>query len=255
MKEVKDQPLISIITVVYNGDKYLEQTIQSVINQTYKNIEYIIIDGGSTDRTIDIIKKYEHNISYWISEKDKGLYDAMNKGILKSNGELIGTINSDDWYEVDAIDSVVHALLENPNKKIFHSDRYNILENGEKELFRFNPSKFKFKYYSMTYSHPSMFISRDEYRVHLYKTNIKSGADYQFIMESFLRDENIIQYIEKVNVNFRLGGISSRLSFFETLKEVFLIRKYSKMPIFDILFSIVLSTVIFIIKTVNKKLK
>lgn len=79
-KSFEDKPLISIITVVYNGGKYLEETIQSVINQTYDNVEYIIIDGGSTDGTLDIIKKYEDRIDYWVSEKDKGIYDAMNKG-------------------------------------------------------------------------------------------------------------------------------------------------------------------------------
>jgi glycosyltransferase involved in cell wall biosynthesis len=255
MEIKRDEPLISIITVVYNGDKYLEQTIKSVINQTYKNIEYIIIDGGSTDGTLDIIKNYENNIAYWISERDNGLYDAMNKGISQANGELIGTINSDDWYELDALESIVKAYLTHPEKKIFHSDRFNILENGEKELYKFNPSKFKFKYYAMTYSHPSMFISKDEYKIHQYRTEIKSGADYQFVMETFLRDETVIQYIEKVNVNFRLGGISSKLLFLQTLKEVFFIRKYSKMSILPILFSLLLSTGLYLIKPILKKIK
>ena len=80
-KSYDDKPLISIITVVFNGERYLEQTIQSVIDQTYDNVEYIIIDGGSTDGTLDIIKKYEDKIDYWVSEKDNGIYDAMNKGI------------------------------------------------------------------------------------------------------------------------------------------------------------------------------
>jgi len=90
-------PLITIITVVYNGEKYLEETIKSVINQTYPNVEYIIIDGGSTDGTLDIIKKYEDYIDYWVSEKDKGIYDAMNKGILVSNGKYLLFLNADDF--------------------------------------------------------------------------------------------------------------------------------------------------------------
>ena len=118
-----NEPLISIITVVYNGEEYLEQTINSVINQTYKNIEYLIIDGGSTDGTLDIIKKYDNHISYSVSESDKGLYDAMNKGISIANGELIGMINSDDWYELDAVELIVNKYLENPTLNIIMPKR------------------------------------------------------------------------------------------------------------------------------------
>ncbi len=113
-------PLISIITVVYNGEKYLKQAIESVINQTYKNIEYIIIDGGSTDNTLNIIKNYHQNISKWVSEPDNGLYDAMNKGIKLATGELIGMVNSDDWSELTAVEIIVNEYLKNDNKQIFH---------------------------------------------------------------------------------------------------------------------------------------
>ena len=89
--------LVSIITVTYNAEKYLEQTIRSVIAQTYPNIEYIIIDGGSTDGTIDINKKYSDRIAHWVSEPDKGIYDAMNKGIRFAHGELIGIVNASDY--------------------------------------------------------------------------------------------------------------------------------------------------------------
>jgi len=97
-KSFEDKPLISIITVVFNGEKYLEETIQSVINQTYDNVEYIIIDGGSTDGTLDIIKKYEDQIDYWVSEKDKGIYDAMNKGIDLASGDGLLFLNSGDYF-------------------------------------------------------------------------------------------------------------------------------------------------------------
>jgi glycosyltransferase involved in cell wall biosynthesis len=93
-----NNPLISIITVVYNGVSTLEQTILIVINQTYKNIEYIIIDGGSIDGTVDIIKKYEDKLAYWVSEPDKGIYDAMNKGIDKATGEWINFMNAGDCF-------------------------------------------------------------------------------------------------------------------------------------------------------------
>ena len=95
---MRNKPLVSIVTVVYNGENFLEETIKSVINQTYENIEYIIIDGGSTDGTVDIIKKYEDKINYWVSEKDAGIYDAMNKGIEAFKGDYINFLNAGDSY-------------------------------------------------------------------------------------------------------------------------------------------------------------
>ena len=151
---MNNSPLISIITVVYNGSKTLKQTIDSVLSQNYKNIEYIVIDGGSNDGTLDIIKKYESHINYWISEPDKGLYDAMNKGISAAKGVLIGMINSDDWYELNAVELIVKAYIENPSKLIFHGDRFDILEDGTKKVKNFHPSKFKLLFYEMTFSHP-----------------------------------------------------------------------------------------------------
>ncbi|WP_257287211.1 glycosyltransferase [Endozoicomonas sp. SESOKO2] len=93
-----DEPTVSIITAVFNGERHIEETILSVINQTYKNIEYIIIDGGSTDGTVDIIKKYERNIKYWISEKDKGISDAFNKGVLQSSGDFLNFQGDGDGF-------------------------------------------------------------------------------------------------------------------------------------------------------------
>src|SRR5690242_19312818 len=93
------KPLVSIITIVYNGETYLEQAINSVLQQSYPHIEYIVIDGGSTDKSVSIIKKYESNIQYWISGRDNGIADAFNKGLAKAKGNVIGFINADDWYE------------------------------------------------------------------------------------------------------------------------------------------------------------
>lgn len=234
------QPLISIITVVYNGEKTLEQTIQSVLNQTYKNIEYIIIDGISTDGTLEIIKKYDANISIWVSESDKGLYDAMNKGISKANGEIIGIINSDDWYEINTVELIVEAYRKNPEKKIFHGDLFEILENGTKRLRRFNPSKFKLLYYGMTYNHPTMFVHKDEYKIHLYNDNLKGHSDYQFVLEAFLRDKSQFKYLPNPLSNFRLGGISADMNFWEASKAVFNIRRDSGLSIYSAVFSFLL---------------
>lgn len=107
-KSYEDKPLISVITVVLNGEKYLEETILSVLSQTYDNVEYIIIDGGSTDGTLDIIKKYEHAIDYWVSEKDKGIYDAMNKGINVASGEWLNFMNAGDRFAENNILKLIY---------------------------------------------------------------------------------------------------------------------------------------------------
>lgn len=108
---------ISIVTVVFNGARYLEETINSVLNQTYKNIQYIIIDGGSTDGSVDIIKKYEDRLDYWVSEKDKGMYDGLRKGFAKVNGDVCAYINSDDFYPPTAFETVAQIFREHQNIK------------------------------------------------------------------------------------------------------------------------------------------
>lgn len=224
---------VSIITVVFNGEKFLQQTIDSVYNQTYENIEYIIIDGGSKDRTLDIIKKNQDKITRWISEPDSGIYDAMNKGVNMSTGELIGIINSDDWYDVNMVKTVIDEYLKHPEKNIFHGDRYDVLENGHKELIKFNASRFRFKYFCMTYSHPSMFVTKEVYKNNNYNTNLKLYSDYQFVLTQFLKSPNQFHYINKALVYFRLGGESSNESFFNELRESFSARKNSKMSLFE----------------------
>lgn len=113
-KSEKRRPLVSIVTPVYNGEKYLEETIQSVLGQTYGNIEYIIVDGGSSDRTLSIIRKYENKIAYWVSEPDKGVYDAINKGFRMATGEILAWLNADDKYYHSAIEIVARVFTKYP---------------------------------------------------------------------------------------------------------------------------------------------
>lgn len=223
--KINNNPLISIITVVYNGAKTLEQTIQSVINQTYNNIEYIIIDGGSTDGTLSIIKKYSNHINHWISEEDAGLYDAMNKGISLASGELIGMINSDDWYNLDTVSTVVSYLKLNSGNKIFHGDLLIHDNNGKQHLKRFNPSLFKMLNYGVTYNHPTFFVSKEIYKKYSFNINLVSIADVQFILEILLNEKDVFVYINKVLANFRKGGISSQQTIVSTLKANYTARK------------------------------
>ena len=116
------RPLISIITVVLNSVETIERTINSIINQSFADYEYIIIDGGSNDGTLDIIRKYSNYISFWISESDKGIYDAMNKGIAHAKGQYIGILNSDDWYVTNSLSAVANQIQNNPNIDIIYGN-------------------------------------------------------------------------------------------------------------------------------------
>ena len=202
-------PLVSIITVTLNSEKYLEDTIKSVINQTYPNIEYIIIDGGSTDKTIDIIKKHEKYISKWISEPDEGIYEAMNKGINMCTGEIIGIINSDDWYEKDTVETIVYQAERNPDYGVFHGNI--VLTTIEGELFFCCKADLREKkiWTKMTVWHPTCFIRKSIYNEYgLFSVNYKIAGDYEFILR--LKTKGIrFLHIDKVLANMRIGGISS----------------------------------------------
>lgn len=218
-----NSPLVTIITVVYNGERHLEQTILSVLNQTYKNIEYILIDGGSNDGTLDIIKKYTHAIDYWISEQDSGIYDAMNKGISLANGDIIGIINSDDWYSPDAIRML--ADVEDARNKIvcFSMDYYDEHSQLIKAGVKPSRSLQKLRYRNIIF-HPSSFIGIDVYRkIGLYDANLKISADYKFFLSSYLSGVSFV-FNELTASAFRDGGASSGFGL-NNLKENISLRK------------------------------
>lgn|SRR5574341_137501 len=201
-----NKPLISIITVVRNGEKTIEQTIESVLNQTYDNIEYIIVDGNSTDGTIDIIRNYEDRISYWISEPDCGIYDAMNKGIAMSSGVLINLLNADDYLAFDAVDSAVKRYLELNRPCILYGNTYVIDEIFSVRVeYRSNLHCWR----GMTVNHQSMFIHADIYKtMGLYDIRYKSAADYDFLVRCVRR--NVLFFpLNRFVVSYRNSGISS----------------------------------------------
>ena len=235
-----DKPLVSIITVVYNGFATLEQTIKSVINQSYSNIEYIIIDGGSTDGSIEIIKKYEDKLAIYISEPDKGLYDAMNKGIAHAKGLLIGLINSDDWYEQNAVALVVESYNNNLVKKIFYGDKKCILSNNESFIRKANNNDFLIKYHGMILNHPTMFIHNEVYKKYKYNTSLSSLSDYQLVLSAYLEDKSCFQYIPALITNYRIGGISAKLSLFKSIKENYSARRNAGMTIYQCFFGIMI---------------
>ena len=160
---------VSIITVCFNSEKTIRDTIDSVLNQTYKNIEYIIVDGKSVDTTIDIIKSYElefkrKNISFkWISEKDTGIYNAMNKGVRLAKGDLIGILNSDDWYSSNAVSEVV-AVNGNQDFSVISGKKNKV--NFKKEILKTIKNKKDIQKYihrTMPINHPATFVHKKVY--------------------------------------------------------------------------------------------
>jgi glycosyltransferase involved in cell wall biosynthesis len=199
-----NNPLISIITVVYNGVSTLEQTILSVINQTYKNIEYIIIDGGSTDGTIEIIKKYEDKIAYWVSESDKGIYDAMNKGIDKVTGEWVNFMNSGDiFFDIHIIQQLMDATLFSNNQTIIYGNR---IANCNGQLIEQNISINSIKYI-MSICHQSCFVPTVLHKIYPFDISYKIAGDYDFFYKMLNKKVEFIKTDLNICVFFG-GGVS-----------------------------------------------
>lgn len=197
---------VSIITVVYNGVKTLEQAIQSVLGQTYINIEYIIIDGQSTDGTAAIIEKYKDRISYYVSEPDQGIYDAMNKGISVASGDIIGILNADDWYDVNAVKSVVDCFAEY-NADIVYGKAKRVESDGTILSAKLPP--LTDLWYGMLICHQAAFVKRKIYqKIGGYSLNYKIASDYEFFLRCYSSQIRFI-YLDIELVFFRSTGVSS----------------------------------------------
>jgi glycosyltransferase involved in cell wall biosynthesis len=219
-------PLITIITVVRNGEKTLEQTIESVINQTYQNIEYIIIDGASTDRTLEIIQKYEGRIDYWISEPDDGIYDGMNKGIALGKGELIGLLNSDDWYESDACALMAVNYLELKPDVLF-GDMLMLYPAGLTNLVTVS-MPVKKETFAVSYVHPAVFVTVEAYQKYgLFNLQYKISADYDLLLRFFEMGARFSK-INGIITNFRTGGLSTTGATREELLKIAVEHKFSQ---------------------------
>jgi glycosyltransferase involved in cell wall biosynthesis len=217
-----NKPLVSIITVVLNNKKFLEKSILSVLNQNYKNIELIIIDGGSTDGTLDIIKKYKSKINFLISEKDNGLYDAMNKGIKNSKGSIIGILNSDDIYYSNAISTAVKYFINNRNIDFLFG---GVIKH--KLLHGYKPWKIYWSFGFYSAHSIGFFITRKaQMNVGYYNTKYKYSSDYDLFYRMILKKNMTGMATKKSEVfgKFRRGGISSKITFFEYLMETIKIR-------------------------------
>lgn len=206
---------VSIITVTYNVAKTIEQTINSVLNQTYDNIEYIVIDGLSTDGTWEKIKRYQDYISILIHEEDKGLYDAMNKGINQATGDIIGIINGDDWYEKDAVEKVVKNFDNNVD--VVYS-KMNIIENNGKIAYVSGYIDIKDIWYKMI-PHPTVFVKKSVYNeLGMFSLEYPIVADYELMLRFYLAGKKFY-FLDNVITNFRKGGLTTK-KYFECAKEV-----------------------------------
>ena len=204
---------VSIITVVFNNREMIKDAISSVLNQTYKNIEYIVIDGLSEDGTVDVIESYGAKITKFISEKDDGIYDAMNKGIALATGDIVGILNSDDFYIDDKVIEKIVKEFENNKIDSVYADLIFVKPEELERTVRyydssyFNPEKFA---YGWMPAHPTFFVKKwvyDKYGV--YRTDLIIAADFDLLLRFLYTQKISYSYLQEVLVKMRLGGVST----------------------------------------------
>ena len=204
---------ITIITVCFNSQETIRDTIQSVLSQDYPEIEYIVVDGASTDHTPEILAEYSDRIACVISEPDDGIYDAMNKGIHQASGDFIGILNSDDVYRDKTVISKVVQEIESSGADALFADLCIVERNNLNKVIRYCSAK-KFRIWKirwgMTIPHPTFFVSRDSYEKYgLYKINYRVSADFELIARFLYHHSVSYVYLPQNIVKMRHGGIST----------------------------------------------
>jgi glycosyltransferase involved in cell wall biosynthesis len=205
-KAMKDLPLVSIVTPSFNQGQFLERTIKSVLSQDYPNIEYIVIDGGSTDNSVEIIKKYQERISFWVSEKDKGQSDAINKGWRRANGVYCSYLNSDDALVPGAVSKIVRAFLDNPNVGVVYGD-YTFIDETDSVLEECTGEQTDFKqlliHGQIRYiAQPSFYISELVRRIGFIDETFHMAMDYDLLVK-LAKESKMLHIPEKISF-FRL---------------------------------------------------
>ncbi len=214
-------PVISIITACYNSEASIEKTLLSVSTQTYKNIQYIVVDGASNDRTLDIIKRHSKSVHTLISEPDNGVYDAFNKGLTQATGDYIYFLNSDDYlYNTEVIHNVVREIKNNPQKVIFYG---NIIIDNPQSGYKFiagRPFNLKdFKKGAMP-PHPGLFVKRELImETGGFDTSLRIAADFDLLLKLFTLYEKSAYYMDQTIAVFATGGLSTSLAKLEIVRE------------------------------------
>lgn len=216
---------ISLITATYNSEKYLEDTIKSVLSQGYNNLEYIIIDGGSTDRTVSIIKQYKplfNGCMIWISEKDDGLYDALNKGIKLASGDIVGILNSDDFFtSSNILNQISQTFICNDCEALYADVHFVDPINLNKNIRYYSSSFFRPSLMRMGFmpAHPSFYARRELfYQLGYYKTDYKIAADFELLLRFLYVNKVKSKYIKSDFVTMRIGGLSTES--FDSKKQI-----------------------------------
>jgi glycosyltransferase involved in cell wall biosynthesis len=206
-------PTVSIITVCFNSEETIRDTIESVLSQDYPSIEYLLIDGGSSDQTLSIIKEYEDRISIIVSEQDCGIYDAMNKGIALASGEIIGMLNSDDIYmNTHVVSELIEKMQLEKADSVFADlvivdpvDLNKVLRYYDSSYF--SPKKFRFGWMP---AHPTFFVKKSLYdKVGPYSLEYKISADYEMLIRLLWVEKATYAYVKKPIVRMRQGGLST----------------------------------------------
>ncbi len=203
---------ISLITVAYNAQNTIEQCIISVLRQKFTNIQYIIIDGGSTDNTIQIVNKYKDKIDLLISEPDNGVYDAMNKGMALATGQVIGTLNADDYYANDDVLIDVARAFEQEKIKILYGDLDYVDKSG-RTIRKWRSGKYKSGKFNWGWMppHPTFYCRLDLFKeLGHYKLDYGSAADYELMLRFIPVNKANLYYLDKVMVKMITGGISNK---------------------------------------------
>ena len=217
-----DLPLVSIITAVYNAENYLADCIVSVLSQSYKNFEYILIDGGSTDDTVNIIKQYQHKLAYWSSEPDKGIYDAWNKGLAVAKGEWIAFVGADDLLYPDALQTYMEHIIVHPKRYEleFVSSRIQLIKD-DLSFVRIVGAPWdwdRFKLDMITW-HVGCLHSKRLFETYgLFNSMYRTSGDYELLLRP--KDKLITSFVDKVTVRMRVGGISNRM-LYTAIKETY----------------------------------
>ncbi|MFA6105007.1 MAG: glycosyltransferase family 2 protein [Patescibacteria group bacterium] len=218
---MENKPLVSVITTSFNSEKTIRQTIESVLHQTYSNIEYIIIDGKSSDHTIDIVREYEPKFNgrmRVISEKDDGIYFALNKGLGVAKGELVSFANSDDWYELNAVEQAVRVHQKDPEAFIYGILRY--IQDGK--VLQISTGSHEFLPGALI-PYPTWFVPMYLFKKHgLFETKYRIGSDVDLVLRYFKNGVKFYR-IDSILSNFRTGGESDKhvnLSRIEVLKSM-----------------------------------
>lgn len=201
----------SIITVNYNNKEGLRKTIESVINQTFRDFEYIVIDGGSTDGSVDILKEYDQHINYWVSEEDSGIYNAMNKGIAKAHGEYLNFMNSGDcFYSLDILERV--AKYQYDTDFIVGRDYHYSAEKQQGHASVLPPRTTMIHFFVATLDHQSTFIKKELFNNSPYNENHRLVSDWIFFIEKIVKEQKKVQFISDIVCRREEGGLSEQQS-------------------------------------------